>query len=407
MNSVTQQSARMEKQDTMHDADQMAKMLPNEILEKVLGYLSHNDLKRALLVCRRWREVGQSWRLWTWAQFRLDEKDLEDPSWPEPLKKLEVTKLQAGGLTLSERFLKERNVGDKVTEFLQAVAESSDLKKMRLTRVDLSAIPKKLVARALSSVEELVLQSTSISSDQATALFTEMHSLRSLHLDAVNLSEVSTELLLKGVNNLRELSINGDFVKLDQSHAVLSSIATTGNLRKLTLSNSNLSSSPRVDPQLLASASRQVEELHLVNCGITRQQAEAVLGSLKLGGKMKVLELKDNCLSQIDANILAVGVNKLVKVILGVSEDQLFHLKNIQMRKILNQSLQRTSLEVLNLGAVDLGYVVNGIWDEELIKKAQKFIPVISYSEFLYLSGGQKPIRSYLEPSLMFDISNF
>ena len=407
MNSVTQQSARMEKQYIMHDADLLAKMLPNEILEKVLGYLSHNDLKRALLVCRRWREVGQSWRLWTWAQFRLDERDLEDPSWPQPLKKLQVTRLQAGGLTLSERFLKERNVGDKVTEFLRAVAESSDLKKMRLTRVDLSAIPTKLVVRALSSVEELVLPSTSISSDQSTALFTKMHSLRSLHLDAVNLSEVSTELLLKVVNNLRELSINGDFVKLDQSHAVLSSIATTGNLRKLTLSNSNLSSGSGVDPQLLASASRQVEELHLVNCGITRQQAEAVLGAVKLGGKMKVLELKDNCLSQIDANILAVGVNKLVKVILGVSEDQLFHLKNIQMRKILNQSLQRTSLEVLNLGAVDLGYVVNGIWDEELIKKAQKFIPMISYSEFLYPSGGQKPIRSYLEPSLMFDISNF
>jgi len=397
----------MEIQETIHDADQLAKMLPNEILEKVLGYLSHNDLKRALLVCRRWREVGQIWRLWTWAQFRLDEKDLEDPSWPQPLKKLQVTRLQAGGLTLSDGFLKERNVGDKVTEFLQAVAESVDLKKLRLTRVDLSALPTKVAARALSSVEELVLHSTSISFDQSTALFTEMHSLRSLHLDAVNLSEVSTELLLRVVNNLRELSINGDLVKLDQSQAVLSFIATTANLRKLTLSNSNFSSGSGVDPQLLASASRQVEELHLVNCGITRQEAKAVLGAVKLGGKMKVLELKDNCLSQIDANILAVGVNKLVKVILGVSEDQLFHLKNIQMRKILNQSLQRTSLKVLNLGAVDLGYVVNGIWDEELIKKAQKFIPVISYSEFLYPSGGQKPIRSYLEPSLMFDISNF
>ena len=131
------------------------------------------------------------------------------------------------------------------------------------------------------------------------------------------------------------------------------------------------------------------------------------MGSLKLGGKMKVLELKDNCLSQIDANILAVGVNKLVKVILGVSEDQLFHLKNLQMRKILNQSLQRTSLKVLNLCAVDLGYVVNGIWDEELIIKAQNAIPIISYTEFLYPSAGQKPIRSYLEPSLMFDISNY
>ena len=117
-----------------------------------------------------------------------------------------------------------------------------------------------------------------------------------------------------------------------------------------------------------------------------------------------MLELRDDCLSQIDAQIMATGVNRLVKVVLGPAEDQLYHLKNIQMRKILTQSLQKTSLKVLRLGSVDLGYIVNGIWDEELITKAKEVIPNVTYSEFFYPADGQKPIRSYLDPSLKFEL---
>ena len=108
---------------------------------------------------------------------------------------------------------------------------------------------------------------------------------------------------------------------------------------------------------------------------------------------------------------MATGVNRLVKVVLGPADSgcsaedhQLYHLKNIQMRKILTQSLQKTSLKVLRLGSVDLGYIVNGIWDEELITKAKEVIPIMTYSEFFYPADGQKPIRSYLDPSLKFEL---
>ena len=41
-------------------------VLPNEILEKVFRMLPRRDLKRAVLVCRRWRDVGESPILWAW-----------------------------------------------------------------------------------------------------------------------------------------------------------------------------------------------------------------------------------------------------------------------------------------------------------------------------------------------------
>ena len=41
-------------------------MAPNEILEKVFRMLPRRDLMRAVLVCRRWRDVGESPILWAW-----------------------------------------------------------------------------------------------------------------------------------------------------------------------------------------------------------------------------------------------------------------------------------------------------------------------------------------------------
>ena len=46
----------------------------------------------------------------------------------------------------------------------------------------------------------------------------------------------------------------------------------------------------------------------------------------------------------------------------------------------------------------------NAGWDEELITKAKEVIPIMTYSEFFYPADGQKPIRSYLDPSLKFEL---
>ena len=47
-------------------------LLPAEILGRVFDLLSHTDLKSAVLVCRWWREVGESPLLWTWACLKVE-----------------------------------------------------------------------------------------------------------------------------------------------------------------------------------------------------------------------------------------------------------------------------------------------------------------------------------------------
>ena len=41
-------------------------LLPPEMLERVFRLLPNRDLKNAVLVCRRWRDVGEAPSLWTW-----------------------------------------------------------------------------------------------------------------------------------------------------------------------------------------------------------------------------------------------------------------------------------------------------------------------------------------------------
>ena len=47
-------------------------LLPVELLEVIFRYLSIQDLNRAVLVCRRWREVGETPRLWPWFNVKFE-----------------------------------------------------------------------------------------------------------------------------------------------------------------------------------------------------------------------------------------------------------------------------------------------------------------------------------------------
>ena len=57
------------------------RMLPTEILENIFSMLDLEDLHQAVLVCRKWRQVGENPRLWKRNGFRhleiLVESDLE------------------------------------------------------------------------------------------------------------------------------------------------------------------------------------------------------------------------------------------------------------------------------------------------------------------------------------------
>ena len=52
-------------------------MLPSELLFLIFKLLRHQDLKQAVAVCRRWRDVGEAASLWTWVCPRITVKNTD------------------------------------------------------------------------------------------------------------------------------------------------------------------------------------------------------------------------------------------------------------------------------------------------------------------------------------------
>ena len=58
------------------DMTDLTKELPAEILERIFQSLSLQDLSTALLVCRRWREVGETPALWSSLPVMVNTRNL-------------------------------------------------------------------------------------------------------------------------------------------------------------------------------------------------------------------------------------------------------------------------------------------------------------------------------------------
>ena len=52
--------------------------LPPEMLERVFLQLPPSSLKVVVLVCRRWREVGEAPGLWAWVVIRVTRENMSN-----------------------------------------------------------------------------------------------------------------------------------------------------------------------------------------------------------------------------------------------------------------------------------------------------------------------------------------
>ena len=61
MNPMNNQMNKDKDKDKDKMDDKMNKVLPAEMLERILGELEPKDLKNAVLVCKRWAKVKHYW----------------------------------------------------------------------------------------------------------------------------------------------------------------------------------------------------------------------------------------------------------------------------------------------------------------------------------------------------------
>jgi len=280
-------------------------LLPVEILHKILLLLSHRDLKVAVLVCQRWRQVGEAKSLWSWISLRVDTRNLA--LMPEVLstRRLQSVKflemkavskdllnavLEHPGLRsvrvqcmdeqrrFGRRKVREDDAWMKSTAVVnkeerellfKVVAKMPHLSKLDLTGMNISSVPPSLLARSLTHIEEVVVEQVGLTHQQAMALFEAIGSLenvrlRKLNLSHNNLASVPSQFMAKAVLRLNEVTMYHTNVTSEQVVEILTRRSQTrsSDLCKLWIGFvSNLDQS--LNSTLLPLARKHIQDIHI------------------------------------------------------------------------------------------------------------------------------------------------
>merc|ERR1711971_822356 len=185
------------------------------------------------------------------------------------VSKLEVVDLSNSDLSSAQ-----------LTHLLASLSASSKLKRLSLASLPLSSLPPLLISCSLLQLEEVDLSCTDLTEEQLLAL-------------------LDPQSFPGNPNNL------GNPCNLGNPQSF------PGNLRRLLLSYSDLSSIP---PPTLALACTALQDVHLRDCLLTNQQLEALLAKVSHGHRLKVLNLAENDLSLVEERVLAEAVVALEEV---------------------------------------------------------------------------------------------
>lgn len=348
------------------------KLLVNPvILSTVFSFLPPSDVVRAALVCSTWRDALQGRRFWRWATLKFSESNFTQRF--SSARARVVTSWKVTGLPPVQLSL------------LFSGLKDFKLRRLDLTRTDLSSISGELLSEAMMRLPEVDLTSTSLTDLQLETLLRRITEskprlrLRRLDFSKLCLSSVPAFLLsrlvlrLEEINLLRteltELQLTGVFTALLESKTPLS-------LNKLNLTRNDLSSLPA---HLLSRALVRLQEATLFQTTLRTEQvnslSEALISSQNLS--LRKLGLSYNNLFSVSASLLSQAVLRLEELDLRSTNLQSDHVLQV-CRAIVETS--QLSLRRLNISHND---PVGGEADNYLTQAKQKlqslgaYLPVV------------------------------
>jgi len=384
--------------------------LPGEMLVRLFGLVSLEDLKNIVLVNRRWRQVGEEPILWRKCVLTIHNKEDinkvkirrcrrirnicvqpskdwdEKTDWEVLLRN--VTELpdlrEVEGLAFQNLFNVEAGLLGRVLTGLEVVGlrgsflspeqinaiiedirkETSKIKKLDLERNDLSEVDPEVLGESMSILEDVDLTETKLSTLHLTKIFTHVmkdsSKLKKINLQLTRLSDVDTELLAKGVNRMELVDLGYANLSVDHVKSILTHVMEQDSkLKTLYLEFGRLT---YLDSQFLAKAVHRLEDVGLRLAGLSYLQITAILQQVgKKGSKLRKLDLKRNDLSQIEPKVLATSVNRLEEVDLTRT-----NLRTVQIASIFASVIKEgINLKKLNLEGNDLSGV-----DKEVLEKS-------------------------------------
>ena len=160
--------------------------LPTEMLLYIFEMLSYKDLKIVMLVCRRWREIGEIQQLWSSLPVIVNRRnisvmpDILSTRRMLGLKKLRIEtklsdKLSQTIVRLREFELSDRNDEQTIISVLNVICSGGGQGMiLRLNNKNISGVDPKLLARAVTKLETLQLSSTKLTQQQIVAILTSL-----------------------------------------------------------------------------------------------------------------------------------------------------------------------------------------------------------------------------------------
>ena len=345
--------------------------LPVEMLLKIFELVSYEDLKNVVLVCRRWREIGETPRLWSSFPVIVKTRNMSVMSEilrSRRMKQLEKLRIES---TLSEEvsqtiidhpvLRKFKLSGGNDKQAIISVLNVICSRGYKGTVLDMSEndmfdIDPELLAKVVTKLQKLEINCTELTLQQAAAIFTavsEESTMIELDISDNDLSGVDPELLAKAVNNLTTLYIENTNLTLQQTEAILTAVSEGSKMIKLNIVENNMSG---VDPGLLAKAVNKLETLDIELTQLTHQQAAAILSAVSEGSKLTKLIISSNNLSGVDPGLLAKAVTNLETLNIANTE-----LTQQQAAAILSNVSEATKLNELNIRWNDLSRVDPGL----------------------------------------------
>ena len=313
---------------------------PPEILQTVLHYLPPADLKAAVLVNRRWRQVGDDPSLWSWSKVTMVSGGVEWPSAVDMLKSRRgIRELEAQNLS-----------GSETRQLMLAVNEESSVEKLNLGSSCMSQVEPVLLGDALSGLKRVNLGNIIFTPEQLDTLFSSLHKISSLNVEEVDLSGVSPMLFISAAK-LSELHISNTVLTQEQIASLWTAFKnnTECDIKSISMSGINLAS---VEVEALVGVASKVCKIDLSNTELTDEQITALVSSLRENQEIQEVDLSDNTLSGVDPDLLATAMSKTRKLSLVNTG-----LTVVQVEKLLNLIAANCPMESLNLSANMLSMV--------------------------------------------------
>jgi len=206
--------------------------LPTEMLLYIFELLSYRDLKKVMLVCRRWREIGEIQRLWSSFPVIVNRRNMS--LMPEILSTRRMLGLK--------KLRIETKLSDKV---LQTIVRHPGLREFELSQKnDEQAILSVLNVICSKGCQGMILK-----------------------LNNKNISDVDTELLARAVTKLDILEISNTKLTRQQIVTIITAVSDGSKMTKLDISFNDMSG---IDPQILTKAVSKIEHLNVTDANITQ-----------------------------------------------------------------------------------------------------------------------------------------